>query len=97
MEPETFDLKSQKHNPAMSVHALERKIQSIRKLNISQTPILVRWQMLSEPEIVRVQLAREQYRVTIPKEIAQKLKLKKGQPLWMTVQGEKIILEPVKR
>jgi len=53
--------------------------------------------MLSEPEIVRVQVAREQYRVTIPKEIAQRLKLKKGQPLWMTVQADKIILEPVKR
>jgi len=55
------------------------------------------WETLSEPEIVRVQLAREQYRVTIPKEIAERLKLKKGQPLWMTVQAEKIILEPVKR
>jgi len=47
-------------------------------------------------EIVRVQLAREQYRVTNPKEVAQKLKLTKGQPLRMTVQGEKIILEPIK-
>ena len=52
---------------------------------------------MSEPEIVRIQLAREQYRVTIPKEIARKLKLKKGEPLWMTVQGEKIILEPIRR
>ena len=60
--------------------------------------IIVLWcKPLSEPEIVKVQLAREQYRITIPKEIAQKLKLRKGQPLWMTVQGEKIILEPVKR
>jgi len=47
-------------------------------------------------EIVRVQIARDQYRVTIPKALAEKAKLKKGTPLFVTLDGSRIILSAVK-
>lgn len=54
-------------------------------------------QMAERLEIVRVQVARDQYRVTIPKRLALKAKLRKGTPLFISIEGERIILEPVKR
>ncbi len=52
---------------------------------------------MAELEIVRVQVVREQYKVTIPKELAKKAKLVKGQPLFISYENGKLILEPVKK
>ena len=53
--------------------------------------------MAENVEIVRVQSARGQYRITIPKTIVEKLNLKKGTPLFVTVEGSNIILSEVKK
>ena len=47
-------------------------------------------------EIVRVQVVREQYHVTIPKVLAIKAKLKKGTPMFITLEDDKIVLVHVK-
>jgi len=52
--------------------------------------------LAEDMEIVRVQIARDQYRVTIPKALAEKAKLKKGTPLFVTLDGSRIILSAVK-
>jgi bifunctional DNA-binding transcriptional regulator/antitoxin component of YhaV-PrlF toxin-antitoxin module len=46
-------------------------------------------------EIVRLQGFRGQYRITIPREMVEKLKWQKGQPLFISLEGTKIIVEPV--
>jgi len=46
-------------------------------------------------EIVRLQGFRGQYRITIPRDIVEKLKWQKGQPLFISLEGTKIIVEPV--
>jgi len=48
-------------------------------------------------EIVRLQGFRGQFRITIPKEMIEKVKWPKGQPLFISLEGTKIIIEPVKR
>jgi antitoxin component of MazEF toxin-antitoxin module len=46
-------------------------------------------------EIVRLQGFRGQYRITIPREMVEKLKWQKSQPLFISLEGNKIIVEPV--
>jgi len=46
-------------------------------------------------EIVRLQGFREQFRITIPREMIEKLKWQKGQPLFISLEGTKIVVEPV--
>lgn len=46
-------------------------------------------------DIVRLQDFRGQYRITIPREMVEKLKWEKGQPLFISLEGTKIIVEPV--
>ena len=48
-------------------------------------------------DIVRLQGFRGQYRVTIPHEMVEKLKWQKGQPLFIALEGSKLVLEPVTR
>ncbi|MGA2791762.1 MAG: AbrB/MazE/SpoVT family DNA-binding domain-containing protein [Candidatus Bathyarchaeia archaeon] len=48
-------------------------------------------------EIVRLQDFRGQYRITIPRDMVEKLKWQKGQPLFISLDGTKIIVEPVTR
>jgi antitoxin component of MazEF toxin-antitoxin module len=48
-------------------------------------------------EIVRLQDFRGQYRITIPRDMVEKLKWQKGQPLFISLDGTKIIVEPVIR
>ncbi len=48
-------------------------------------------------EIVRLQGFRGQYRITIPREMVEKLKWQKGQPLFISLEGTRIIVEPVTR
>ena len=59
---------------------------------------LGRVQCLSQTlEIVRLQGFRGQYRITIPREMIEKLKWQKGQPLFISLEGTRIIVEPVTR
>jgi len=46
-------------------------------------------------EIVRLQGFRGQFRITIPREMIEKLRWQKGQPLFITLDGTRIIVEPV--
>ena len=46
-------------------------------------------------EIVRLQGFRGQYRITIPREMVEKLRWQKGQPLFISLEGTRIIIEPV--
>ena len=46
-------------------------------------------------EIVRLQGFRGQFRVTIPREMVEKLKWPKGQPLFISLEGTKLIIEAV--
>jgi len=46
-------------------------------------------------EIVRLQGFRGQYRITIPREMVEKLKWQKVQPLFISLEGTKLIVEPV--
>jgi hypothetical protein len=46
-------------------------------------------------EIVRLQGFRGQYRITIPREMVEKLKWQKGQPLFISLEGTRITIEPV--
>lgn len=46
-------------------------------------------------EIVRLQNFKGQYRITIPREMVDKLKWQKGQPLFISLEGTKIVVEPV--
>ena len=46
-------------------------------------------------EIVRLQGFRGQFRITIPREMVEKLKWQKGQPLFISMEGSKIVVEPV--
>jgi bifunctional DNA-binding transcriptional regulator/antitoxin component of YhaV-PrlF toxin-antitoxin module len=46
-------------------------------------------------EIVRLQGFRGQFRITIPREMIEKLKWQKGQPLFISLDGTRIIVEPV--
>jgi len=46
-------------------------------------------------DIVRLQDFRGQYRITIPREMVEKLKWEKGQPLFISLEGTKITVEPV--
>jgi bifunctional DNA-binding transcriptional regulator/antitoxin component of YhaV-PrlF toxin-antitoxin module len=51
--------------------------------------------MAQNLEIVRLQGFRSQYRITIPREMVEKLKWQKGQPLFISLEGTRIIVEPV--
>ena len=46
-------------------------------------------------EIVRLQGFRGQFRITIPHEMIDKLKWQKGQPLFISIEGTKIVVEEV--
>jgi len=46
-------------------------------------------------EIVRLQGFKAQYRITIPRDMVEKLKWQKGQPLFISLEGTRIIIEPV--
>jgi bifunctional DNA-binding transcriptional regulator/antitoxin component of YhaV-PrlF toxin-antitoxin module len=46
-------------------------------------------------EIVRLQGFKGQYRITIPRDMVEKLKWQKGQPLFISLEGARIIIEPV--
>jgi hypothetical protein len=46
-------------------------------------------------EIVRLQGFRGQFRVTIPREMVEKLRWQKRQPLFISLEGTRIIIEPV--
>lgn len=48
-------------------------------------------------EIVRLQGFRSQYRITIPRDMVEKLKWQKGQPLFISLEGTRVIVEPVTR
>lgn len=48
-------------------------------------------------DIVRLQDFRGQFRITIPRDMVEKLKWQKGQPLFISIEGSKIILEQVTR
>lgn len=48
-------------------------------------------------EIVRLQSYRGQYRITIPREMVERLKWQKGQPLFVSIEGTKVVVEPVTR
>jgi bifunctional DNA-binding transcriptional regulator/antitoxin component of YhaV-PrlF toxin-antitoxin module len=46
-------------------------------------------------DIVRLQGFRGQFRITIPHEMVAKLKWQKGQPLFISVEADKIVVEQV--
>jgi len=46
-------------------------------------------------DIVRLQGFRGQFRITIPHEMVSKLKWQKGQPLFISVDGDKMVVEQV--
>jgi bifunctional DNA-binding transcriptional regulator/antitoxin component of YhaV-PrlF toxin-antitoxin module len=46
-------------------------------------------------EIVRLQGFKGQYRITVPREMVEKLKWQKGQPLFISLEGTRIVVEPV--
>ena len=46
-------------------------------------------------DIVRLQGFRGQFRITIPHEMVAKLKWQKGQPLFISVESDKIVVEQV--
>lgn len=46
-------------------------------------------------EIVRLQGFRGQFRITIPREMVERLKWQKGQPLFISLEGTHILVEPV--
>ncbi len=48
-------------------------------------------------DIIRLQGFRGQYRITVPREIVEKLKWEKGQPLFVSIEGGKVVVEPVAR
>jgi hypothetical protein len=48
-------------------------------------------------DIVRLQGFRGQYRITIPREMVEKLRWQKGQPLFISLEGARIVVEPVTR
>lgn len=51
--------------------------------------------MSESVDIVRLQDFRGQFRITIPREMVEKLRWQKGQPLFVLLEGSKIIVEPV--
>ena len=54
------------------------------------------WQTVSQSlEIVRLQGFKGQYRITIPRDMVEKLKWQKGQPLFISLEGTRVIIEPV--
>jgi bifunctional DNA-binding transcriptional regulator/antitoxin component of YhaV-PrlF toxin-antitoxin module len=46
-------------------------------------------------DIVRLQAFREQFRITIPREMIEKLKWEKGQPLFIALDGSRLVIEQV--
>ncbi len=46
-------------------------------------------------EIVRLQGFRGQFRITIPREMVERLKWQKGQPLFISLEGARVVVEPV--
>jgi hypothetical protein len=48
-------------------------------------------------DIIRLQAFRGQFRITIPHDMIEKLKWQKGQPLFISLDGSKLVLEPVTR
>jgi bifunctional DNA-binding transcriptional regulator/antitoxin component of YhaV-PrlF toxin-antitoxin module len=46
-------------------------------------------------DIVRLQGFRGQFRITIPHEMIEKLKWQKGQPLFISLEGSKLVIEQV--
>ena len=46
-------------------------------------------------DIVRLQGFRGQFRITIPHEMIEKLKWQKGQPLFISLDGSKLVVEQV--
>lgn len=54
-----------------------------------------RQDMSQSLEIVRLQGFRGQYRITIPRDMVEKLKWQKGQPLFISLEGTRITVEPV--
>lgn len=48
-------------------------------------------------EIVRLQGFRGQFRITIPREMVEKLRWQKGQPLFISLEGTRVVVEPVTR
>jgi len=46
-------------------------------------------------DIVRLQDFKGQYRITLPREMVERLKWQKGQPLFVSLEGTRIIVEPV--
>jgi hypothetical protein len=65
-------------------------IRPLRPFHVSIVPAMS--QML---DIVRLQGFRGQFRITIPHEMVAKLKWQKGQPLFISVEGDKILVEQV--
>ncbi|MFI5448780.1 MAG: AbrB/MazE/SpoVT family DNA-binding domain-containing protein [Candidatus Bathyarchaeia archaeon] len=51
--------------------------------------------MSQSVDIVRLQDFRGQFRITIPREMVEKLRWQKGQPLFVLLEGSKITVEPV--
>ena len=48
-------------------------------------------------DIVRLQGFRGQFRITIPHEMIEKLKWQKGQPLFISLEGSRLVVEQVTR
>jgi bifunctional DNA-binding transcriptional regulator/antitoxin component of YhaV-PrlF toxin-antitoxin module len=46
-------------------------------------------------DIIRLQGFRGQFRITIPHEMVEKLKWQKGQPLFISLEGSKLVIEQV--
>ncbi|HUO41742.1 MAG TPA: AbrB/MazE/SpoVT family DNA-binding domain-containing protein [Methylomirabilota bacterium] len=46
-------------------------------------------------DIIRLQGFRGQYRITIPHQMIEKLKWQKGQPLFISLEGSKLVVEQV--
>ena len=46
-------------------------------------------------DIVRLQGFRGQFRITIPHEMIEKLKWQKGQPLFISLDGSRLVVEQV--
>jgi bifunctional DNA-binding transcriptional regulator/antitoxin component of YhaV-PrlF toxin-antitoxin module len=51
--------------------------------------------MSQNVDIVRLQGFRGQFRITIPREMVEKLRWQKGQPLFVSLEGTKVIVEPI--
>jgi hypothetical protein len=53
------------------------------------------WPLSQTLDIVRLQGFKGQYRITIPREMVERLKWQKGQPLFISLEGTKLTVEPV--